>query len=198
MSFISKFVLLALPSLLLSGCATDDQIRQDSKVLSIYIEKVKADAVVFAAARDQIAKARTSTLSYLQQATLSNEQDVQRAIAARDIAGDQNWLKMNDALKRVSYLAIKQRQEQTDKATERIEALAKAKGAVDVKAAKLTEASASLAKLAEKPSSQDDAKFYLSFIKEVNTELAKKQDNAATTAKSTAAASEAKSKNVQE
>ncbi len=192
MSLISKSVLVALPILLLTGCATDNQIRQDSKVLSIYIEKVKTDAVVFAAARDQIAKARTSTLSYLQKSTLINEQRVQRDIAAREVSGDQNWLKMNDALKRVSDLAIKQRQEQVDKDAESVEALAKAKGAVDVKASKLTEASASLAKLAEQPSSQDDAKFYFSFLKEVNTELGKKQVNAARTAASAAAASEVK------
>lgn len=198
MRLISKFIPVALPILLLTGCATDEQVRQDSKVLSVYIEKVKTDAVAFSASRDQIAKARTSTLSFLQKSTLGNEQSVQRAIAARDVAGDQNWLKMIEALKRVPDLAIKQRQEQVDKDAESVEALAKAKSAVDVKAAKLTEASASLAKLAELPSSKDEAKFYFSFLKEVNTELAKKQDNAAMTANSAAGASYAKTKNVKE
>jgi hypothetical protein len=178
----------------LCGCATENESRRDAKALSIYVEKVKTDASAFSNSRDLVIKARTSTLNFLQASTLVNEQSIQRAVSARQVAQDKDWITTFESLKSVPDLAIQQRQEQRAKDAEGTAAMAKAKNAVDVKSTKLTEASVALAKLSEQPSKEDEAKFYLAFFKEVNSELAKKQENASAAATAAANASSLKTK----
>lgn len=189
---IHQFVVTVILCGGLVGCAADKELRQDTKFLSIYIEKVKSDAVEFSDARDRVMKARTSTLNYLQAKTLRDEQSIQRDLSAREVAQDKEWLTLFGSLRKAADLIAKQRQEQRDRDAEASDALAKAKGAVEVKGNKLTEASTALATLSEERSRRDDAKFFFSFLKQVNEELEKKKGDAKAAAAASATASELK------
>lgn len=157
------------------GCASDNELRQAAKMHSIYIEKVKSDAIEFSDARDRVAKARLATLHFLQATILASEQAAQTDLSARVIAQDTKWLALYDALQKAPDLVVKQRQERMESDAAATAALAKAKGAVDIKHDKLTEASSALATLSEEHSKREDAAFFVSYLKEVNTALCEKK-----------------------
>lgn len=192
MKNILKLSMTAIFCIGLVGCAADRELRNDTKILSIYVEKVKSDAVEFSDARDRIAKARTSTLNFLQAETLHNEQNIQRDLSSREVAQDKEWLALFDSLRKSVDVIAKQRQEQMERETEANTALVNAKAAVEVKKDKLTEASTSLATLSEQPSKLDEAKFYISFLKQVNKEIEKKKQDANEAANASATASQLK------
>jgi hypothetical protein len=176
-----------------AGCATDTELRNDAQALSVYVEKVKSDGAAFQQARDRVAKARVATLNFLQANALASEQSVQRDIAAREVAQDKQWLGVFDALKKAPEVISKQRQERKDEQAAATEALAKAKGAVDLRTGKLTEASSALAALAEKRSTKDELRFYRDFLNQVKTGLKDKAVDAQAQASDAATASAAKS-----
>jgi uncharacterized protein involved in type VI secretion and phage assembly len=187
-----KLVAIGILSYGIGGCAVEKELRHDAEILSIYVEKIKLDTTEFADARDRVAKARTSTLNFLQAKTLRDEHNIQRDISAREVAQDKEWLALFDSLKKAADLAAKQRQEEKDREVQAADALTQAKGAVEVRGDKLTEASTALATLSEQQSRQGHARFFLSFIKQVNAGLETKKVNAKTAADASAAASKLK------
>lgn len=189
-----KLATIGILSYGVGGCAVEKELRHDAKILSIYVEKVKSDATEFADARDRVAKARTSTLNFLQAKTLRDEHDIQRDISAREVAQDKEWLALFDSLKKAADLVAKQRQEEKDREVQAAGALTQAKlsEAVEVRGDKLTEASTALATLSEQQSRQGQARFFMSFIKQVNAGLETKKVNAKTAADASATASKLK------
>ena len=187
-----KLATIGILSYGIGGCAVEKELRHDAKILSIYVEKVKLDATEFADARERVAKARTSTLNFLQAKTLRDEHDIQRDISARAVAQDKEWLALFDSLKKAADLVAKQRQEEKDREVQAAVALTQAKGAVEVRGDKLTEASTALATLSEQQSKSGQARFFLSFIKQVNAGLETKKGNAKTAADASVKASKLK------
>ena len=187
-SAVGAFALAAL-----AGCAADTALRQDAKMLSIYVEKVKSDAVAFEGARDRVANARTSTLEYLETQTLKNEQELQRELAARQITQDRDWLAFFDSLKHAPEQIAKQREELQARDSEASSAIESARGAVDVRADKLTEASKALATLSDPPSTKGDVRFLAAFAKQVNAGIETKKADANGVAATSVFASQLKS-----
>lgn len=176
-----------------AGCATDAALRDDAKALSVYIERAKADGMAFQQARDTVAKARVATLNFLQANALASEQSVQRDFAAREIAQDKQWVSLFEGLRKAPEVIARQRQERRDAEAAAADALAKSKGAVDIRAGKLTEASAALAGLSEKKSTKEELKLYRDFLNQVKAGLTEKADDAKSQATEAAASSSAKS-----
>lgn len=186
-SFLSITLTIAL-----CGCASDGDLRQSSRTLSLYVDQARENAVTFAQDRDRIAKARLATLNFLQANALASEQNIQTELAMRDITQDKDWNALFEGLRKSPALITKQRQERQDLETSAQAALKGAKSAVAVKAGKLTEASSALATLGEDKSTADELKFYWDFIKEVDTAIKKKSDDAKAVAGQAADASESK------
>jgi hypothetical protein len=188
--------LLALASVALgTGCATDAVLRTEAQALSVYVEKVKTDAEALQQARDTVAKSRVATLNYLQANALASEQSVSRESAAREVAQDKQWLTLFEALRKAPDLVATQRQARREAEAAAAAALAASKGAVDVRSAKLTEASSTLAGLAQKRSTREELSAYRDFLKVVSAELEKKSEDANALADQAAQAAKVKVEN---
>jgi hypothetical protein len=192
---ITGITSLLLVGALCSGCATDDILRKDAQALSVYVEKVKTDGAAFQQARDTVAKARVATLNYVQANALASEQSVQRDFAAREIAQDKQWLALFESLRKAPETVTRQRQAQKDADAAAAQALATAKSAVDIRAARLTEASSAFADLAEKKSTKEELKFHREFLDQVRAGFNEKSDDAKAQSGEAAQASASKSSN---
>jgi hypothetical protein len=196
MPFVRQLIraaLFILTSIAATGCAADKELRQNAKVLSIYVTKVNSDAAAFSAARDRVAVARTSTLEFLETETLKNVQSIQVELAARQITQDKDWLAFFDSLRNAPELIAKQRQELAAREADASSAIASAKSAVEVRGDKLTEVSKALAKLSDPPSSADEVRFLADFVKQVNAGIESKKTDASTVAATSVVGSELKS-----
>lgn len=174
--------------MVLGGCASEAPLRDGARQLSVQVDKARENAVRFADARNRIAAARVANLNYLQASTLRTEQLIQTELQAHEITQDKTWAALFEALRKAPEVTVKQRQESRALDDAAQAALASARSSVDVKAGRLTEASASLASLAEDRSRTDELKFLWGYLKQVNEAVSKKAEDASAASEGAAAA----------
>ena len=158
-------------SFAVSGNAVSQDVRQDTKVIGLYIQSVKKTAEEFKDSRDLIAKAAVRNTNILEEKTLRSEQAVQKEVTVWQITGEKERISLFDALRTAPEQLLAQRRDLDAKQAEHKKLLDAAKSAADFRVDKLAEAAATLAKLGEKRSTSDEVKFYLDFIQQVRKHI---------------------------
>jgi hypothetical protein len=189
-----RYLLALTVAFYLAGCASvPKEVRDDTRMVALYIQTVKKDAEDFKELRDLSTQARMTNIVALELKTLRTEQAIQRDLQEVEVTGDLERLKLLTAIQNASTLVLQQRQDYATKAKSAKADMENAQSAVSFQYSKLTEAAATLLRMAEGRSARDDAKFYVDFIKQVrthvetdlkeNTKQATGQSKAAATAK---------------
>lgn len=157
--------------LLTGGYAFAGDVRQDTKVIGLYIQSVKQTAEEFKLHRDLIARAALRNTNILEEKASRSEQAVLNEIAIWQIIGDKDRISLYEGLRSSSDQVLERRRDLESKQAEHKKLLDTAKSATDFRVDKLSEAATTLAKLAEQKSTTDQAKFYVDFIKQVRKDI---------------------------
>lgn len=154
-----------------AGCASPKNVREDTRVVGLYVQTVKKDLEDFSRLRDLTTKARTANIVALELKTLRAEQAIARDLQSLDLIQDKERLQLLAALQNASALIVAQRKEYEEKSAGAKADVANAKSALNFQVSKLGDAAALLIKLSENRSLRDDARFYVDFIKQVRTHV---------------------------
>lgn len=179
---MTKYLLLLL-GLALVGCSAPKHMREDTRVLGLYVQTVKNDAQNFSRLRDASTKARLANITALELKTLRAEQALQRDLQILQIIDDKERLRVLTTLQNASAALVAQRKEYDAKSASAKENVEKAKSALNFQLAKLTEASTALLKLGENRRLREEVEFYADFLKQLQAGLDKDKKNVEDTTK---------------
>jgi hypothetical protein len=173
------YLTLGLALLPLAGCSTMQSARDTASVLALYTAQVKADSEKFSAARLELDKARTENIDFLEQSAVELENGNALGLKVWHLSNNDDRAKLCEGLTASSDLASKQADEFAALRAKQAEAVANMKSVIIVQSKQLEETAKGLSALAEKPSWQDEAKFYFGFLSEVRTDIDNLSTNAA-------------------
>jgi hypothetical protein len=159
-----------IPCGVLAGACGARRVREDARLMSLYTQRVQKEAEQFAAHRDQVAKARTRNIGFLEASALAGEQRVATQLLVWRIAGPEQ-LTMFQTILEGTTLAARQRQEALERREAHEKAVEAARSGVEVRQGKLAETSQTLAQLAESPSLKEESDFYVGFFTDVRKRL---------------------------
>ena len=156
-----------------SGCAIPQHVRDDSRVIGLYVQAVKKDLEEFSTLRNYAVKARVANLAALELKTLRAEQANARDLQLLEIIQDDERTKLLTALRNAASLILVQRSEYDNKSSSARKDVANAKSALNLQLSKLSDTAAILLKLSENRPTTDEMQFYIDFLKQVREHIEK-------------------------
>jgi hypothetical protein len=153
------------------GCTTPQSVRDDTRVIALYVQSVKKDLEDFSALLDDAVKARTATIAALELKTLRAQQAVARDLQSLDLIQDKERAQLLVALQNAPSLILAQRKDYESKSAAANDDVTKAKSAFNFHLSKLTDTASTLLKLAENRPLKDEARFYVDFVKQVRNHV---------------------------
>ncbi len=146
---------------------------EDTKAIGLLVQSVATNLETYQKQRDAIAVASLRNRQALENLASHNEAETTGMISTWDIAGQTDRRLMFTKLRLAADERLAELEKHNARAKEQREELAKAHSAVSANTGKLSEASATLIEMAERPSRADQGRFFLGFAKEVRAEMKK-------------------------
>jgi ElaB/YqjD/DUF883 family membrane-anchored ribosome-binding protein len=137
----------------------------------LYTYQVRSEAEDFAARRDNLAKARTRNINFLEQSTLTAEQRNTNQLHVWRLASAGNRLALYEGVLDGSARIAAQQDELAKLREGHAQAVSTIRSRLTIRSQKLGEASKALAQLAEKIDTEADLQFYLAFFRQVRESL---------------------------
>ena len=155
----------------LGACSAPRALREDTRILGLYVQTVKADAEEFARLRDASTRARLANIAALELKTLRSEQAVQQDLQALELARDEQRLHLLKSLQNASSILLVQRRDYEAKSAQAKKEVENAKSALNFRFAQLSQTSATLVKLGEATTLREDMRFYAHFLGQLRRQL---------------------------
>lgn len=167
-------VLMAMPL-----AAQAQGIREDAKVLGLYVETLRTEISEFTRFRDALAKLRTVTINQRESIAVETRQEIDMQLYFWGLNDeDRGRAQIYEAVRKGAQLALQQRTELEARGVANKKLVDEAKSAVDIQAGKLGEASRALVQLSETASTKDELTFLTCYFKAVRTRTAELKEEA--------------------
>jgi hypothetical protein len=164
-------ITFGLGVMLLAGCSTMQSARDTASVLALYTTQVKTDSGKFAAARLELDKARTANIDANEQLATRLENDNALCLKVWHLSGNEDRAKLFEGLAAATDLVATQNDQFAALRAKQAAAIAGMKSAITVQSKELDDTAKGLSALAEKPSWQDEAKFYVKYLSDVRKDI---------------------------
>jgi hypothetical protein len=163
-------ILLVFIALCQYGCVPKE-VRDDTRLLAAYTNRVRENGEQFATRRGELSKARLRNIDAMNINALQAEQFITSKTNFWKITGDDSRLNLYKQVFEAVQLAADQQKTLSDAQQDNVKSVATLQTAVTIKSDKLNETAKALSQLAEQPSFKDSAAFYITFFKELTNKL---------------------------
>lgn len=161
----------------LTACAGPQSIRDDAKVLGVFVENLRTEIAEFTSFRDSLAKTRVTTINQRDVLAAETQQEIERQLFLWALSdSDKGRAQLYEGVRKGARLIAQQKADLDARTEANRKILEQTKSGVQIQTAKLGEASSALLQLSSTPSTKEEIEFYASFFKEVRskTEALKK------------------------
>lgn len=176
---ISSFLTVLL--LMAPGTAqAQDSIREDAKVLGLFLEQTRSEIAEFTRLRDALAKLRTDRINQRELLTLETRQDIEMQLYLLGIgdARERRLAQEYEKVRKGSQIAMQHRADLEARILANKKLSDDTKSAMDIEVDKLGKASRSLVQLSEPPSTMEEVLFYIDFVKKTKARVDELQTEA--------------------